>query len=302
MQCRKSPTVRGDRKEKIFKTPLSSSVKATNKMATNSFAQELGTSSVVLHLPLLVRCGPVESIDGSRIGCILNVHTATAAAQKQKEEEEAKKKRKKKSKGGKGSDDDESSDDDDDDDDEGSSDSDSDDDSDADDNEEKNDTEEQTESRIGKAKKPADKFKGHKYMAPSEVLDHIKKLYAAEEKIMRLAFGSIRLSHSTPLLSPQSHDSLLQHTGRATHVGVWPADLPAHRAADPMVYFLEVVAVPPSRFRPLNMYAPRTTERKSSASKGIWRAHHTVWSFTCAHTGSTEWPWITRKTSTSLAS
>jgi hypothetical protein len=55
---------------------------------------------------------------------------------------------------------------------------------------------------VKKAKKPAAKSSSKvKYMAPSEVLDHIKKLYAAEEKIMRLAFGSIRLSHSTlPLL------------------------------------------------------------------------------------------------------
>lgn len=102
----------------------------------------------------------------------------------------------------------------------------------------------------------------HKYMAPSEVLDHIKKLYAAEEQIMRLAFGSIRLSKSTV---PDTEWTI----GGSSPISCnYYTDIPAHRAADPMVYFLEVVAVPPSRFRPLNMYIPL-----NAAHHQIWQIH-----------------------------
>lgn len=184
----KSPNIRGDRKEKIFKTTLASTAKAVNKMVASSNAAK------------------------------------TAAAQKKKGKEEAEKADKSKKKAKKT---DEEAGSDDDDDKSDSDDSDDDSDEGSDDDEEKSASEEeQAEEVVKKAKKPAAKSSSKvKYMAPSEVLDHIKKLYAAEEKIMRLAFGSIRLSHN----------------------------LPAHRAADPMVYFLETVAVPPSRFRPLNM-------------------------------------------------
>jgi hypothetical protein len=51
--CSKSPNIRGDRKEKIFKTTLASTAKAVNKMvASSNAAKTAGTRTTMLPLTL----------------------------------------------------------------------------------------------------------------------------------------------------------------------------------------------------------------------------------------------------------